>query len=195
VHFRVAVERELFPPEKIKGNGSGSREEAVVKRGFLAVVVSAAAMLSLGRCGFFESSGPEGGVSPFVSNFRVSPASVPCDRDFVISFDYTDPQNDIEFMSISYLHDDGFVFTEEVLWEQGGGIFGLEDLELTDEELEALDEPGFLDLSEPGHATYTTQVECGVGWPRGGYLVTVRLTDDNGHESSPRSDNLRLTSS
>jgi hypothetical protein len=186
---------ELSPTEEIKDSGSGSREEEVVRRGMPAVFVAAAVLLVLGGCGFLESSGPEGGVSPFVSNLRVSPSSVPCDREFVISFDYSDPQDDIEFMSVSYFHDDGFVFTEEVLWEHGGGIFGLEDLELTDEELEALDEPGFLDLSTPGSARYTTQVECGVGWPRGDYLVTIRLTDDNGHESNPRTDNLRLTSS
>jgi hypothetical protein len=166
-----------------------------VKRGFQAAAVSAAAIMALGGCGFFESSGPEGGVSPFVSDYRVSPAAVPCDQDFTISFSYSDPQNDVEFMRVTYRHEDGFTIEEEVLWEQGGGIFGLEDLELTDEQLEALDEPGFLDLSVPGRATYTTQFECGSGVPRGTYVVTVVLIDDNGHESSPRSDNLRLTSS
>jgi len=190
-----AAEVELFPPEAIKDRGSGSREEAVVKRGFLAAAVSAAAIMALGGCGFFESSGPEGGVSPFVSDYRVSPSTVPCGRDFTISFSYSDPQNDIEFMRVTYRHEDGFTIEEEVLWEQGGGIFGLEDLGLTDEQLEALDEPGFLDLSVPGRATYTTQFECGSGAPRGTYVVTVVLVDDNGHESSPRSDNLRLTSS
>lgn len=166
-----------------------------MKRGFLAAVVSTAVLLALAGCGFFESSGPEGGVSPFISDYRVSPSSVSCGQDFVISFSYSDPQNDIEFMRLSYQHDDGFTFVEEVLWVQGGGLFGLEDLDLTEEELEALDEPGFLDLSVPGRAAYTTQIECGLEWPRGSYLVTVRLTDDNGHESGPRSDNLRLTSS
>jgi hypothetical protein len=191
----MAVEMELFPPETIEDKGSGSREDTVVKRGFLAVALSAAAMLALGGCGFFESSGPEGGVSPFVSDYRVSPATVGCDRDFVISFSYTDPQGDIEFMRVTYRHEDGFTFEEEVLWEQGGGIFGLEDLDLTDEELEALDQPGFLDLSEPGRATYTTEFECDTGRPRGTYQVIVILRDDNGHESTPRSDTLRLTSS
>lgn len=158
-------------------------------------VVAAAVVLAFGGCGVLESSGPEGGVSPFVSNFQVNPSSVPCDRDFVLSFNYSDPQNDIEFMRLTYRHESGFTFEEEVLWAQGGGFFGLEELELTEEELEALSEPGFLDLGTPGEATYTTRFECDTGKPRGTYTVTVVLVDDNGHESSPRSDSLRLSSS
>lgn len=187
--------RELLPPTAVQQNGSGSREEASVKKGFVAAVASAAVVLAAVGCGFFESSGPEGGVSPIVSNYRVSPSIVSCDRDFVISFSWSDPQGDVEFMRVTYRHDDGFTIEEEVLWEHGGGLFGLEDLDLTEEELEELDQPGFLDLSVPGEATYTTQFDCDVGLPRGVYSITVVLIDDNGHESRPRTDTLRLTSS
>jgi hypothetical protein len=172
-----------------------------VKTRYLAV----AAALAFAGCGFFESSGPEGGVSPFVSDLRVTPSIVPCDRDFILSFDYSDPQGDIESMQVTYRHESGFGFEEPVLWEHGGGFFGLEDL--TDEELDKLSEEerealleliediGFLDLSVPGEATYTTRFRCGSGKPRGAYTVTIILVDDNGHESSPRSDSLRLSSS
>ena len=165
-----------------------------MRESVLAVVMPALLLAGAG-CDFFKSSGPEGGVSPFVSDFSVSPSVVTCDRDFVLSFRYADPQDDIEFMRLSYQHEDGFTFEEEVLWEQGGGFFGLEDLDLTEEELEALQDPGVLDLSVPGRATYTTRFECGSGKPVGTYTISVVLVDDNGHESSPRFDTLRLTTS
>jgi len=188
--------REPSPVVAVEYEGTGSREGVVVKRRVLAAaVVPAAIVLAFAGCGVFESSGPEGGVSPFVSDFRVSPVSVPCDRDFVLSFRYSDPQGDIEFLRVTYQNEGGFTFEEEVLWEQGGGLFGLEDLGLTDEELEALEEPGLLDLSVPERATYTTRFGCDSGKPRGTYTVTVVLVDDNGHESSPRSDTIRLTTS
>jgi hypothetical protein len=165
-----------------------------IRESVLAVVIPALLLTSAG-CDFFKSSGPEGGVSPFVRDFSVSPSVASSGRNFVLGFRYSDPQDDIEFMRITYQHEDGFTFEEEVLWEQGGGFFGLDELDLTEEELEALQDPGNLDLSVPERATYTTRFECGSGKPTGTYTVTVVLVDDNGHESSPRSDTLRLTTS
>jgi hypothetical protein len=159
--------------------------------GFLLILSALAAA----GCDFFKSSGPEGGVSPFISDLRISRTSVPCGRDFVISFQYQDAQNDIEFMRVSFRHEDGFGFEREVLWQQGGGFFTGEE-ELTDEELEALEElfPGSLDLGEPGVARYTYHFECDVNLPTGNYTVVVQLIDDNGHESNTRTDTINLTS-
>lgn len=157
-------------------------------------VLLAPAFLATASCDFFKSSGPEGGVSPFIGELRVSPTSVPCERQFVIKFQYSDPQNDIEFMRVTYLNEDGSSLQQEVLWQQGGGVFGLEDLDLTDEELEDLS-VGNLDLSVPGEATYTDAFECGIELSTGRWTVTVQLVDDNGHESNIRSDTINLSTS
>lgn len=157
-------------------------------------VLLLSAFLVTASCDFFKSSGPEGGVSPFISDMRVSPSTVPCERQFTITFQYSDPQDDIEFMQVTYLNEDGSSFQQDVIWQQGGGVFGLEDLDLTDEELAELS-VGSLDLSVPGEASYTDDFECGVGLPSGRWTVTVQLVDDNGHESNIRSDSINLSTS
>lgn len=171
-----------------------SRKELAVKIAKVMAVLLVPAFMGTASCDFFKSSGPEGGVSPFISDLRISPASVPCERQFVVKFQYSDPQNDIEFMQVTYLNEDGSSLQQEVLWQQGGGIFGLEDLDLTDEELEELS-VGSLDLSVPGEASYTDAFECGVGLSTGRWTVTVQLVDDNGHESNIRSDTINLSTS
>ena len=157
----------------------------------LAAVGALAVLLPAG-CDFFKSSGPEGGVSPFITNLRLSRSSVACDVDFVISFDYQDPQDDIEFMRVSFRHEEGFAYELEVLFQTGGGLVPIEDEDA--EELEDIF-GGSLDLSEPGKAAYTYHFQCGTALPTGSYLVTVQLVDDNGHESNTRSDSINLSSS
>jgi len=117
-------------------------------RGAAALILTASLLL-VGGCDFFESSGPEGGVSPFVTGLRINRSSVPCDRDFVITFNYEDPQDDIEFMRVTFQHESGFTFAVEVLFESGGG-FVTEEGEEIPEDLFG----GTLDLSVPGRASY-----------------------------------------
>lgn len=156
-------------------------------------VLAMIAVFAVSACDFFKSSGPEGGVSPFISDMSISTSSVTCGRNFVVRFSYQDPQDDIEFMRITFVHEEGFGFEQEVLWVQGGAIFGIEDLELTEEELEEL-AVGNLDLSVPGRASYTYSFECDTGLPRGTWTVSVQLVDDNGHEGNTRSDTINLSS-
>ncbi len=150
-----------------------------------AAVILPALILTAGGCDFFKSSGPEGGVSPFVSDLRISHSAVACGRDFTVSFRYQDPQDDIEFMRVTFQHEGGFLFEVEMLWQTGGDIF------VDGEDLFG----GSLDLSVPGRAIYTYQFECDTDKPTGSYLVTIILVDDNEHESSPRSDSISLISS
>ncbi len=170
-----------------------SRKELAVKIARIMAVLLVPVFLGTASCDFFKSSGPEGGVSPFISDMRISPTSVPCNRQFVIRFQSSDPQDDIEFMRVTYLNEDGSSFQQEVLWQQGGGLFGLEE-DLTEEEQEELS-VGSLDLSVPGEASYTDAFECGVGLSTGRWTVTVQLVDDSGHESNTRADTINLSSS
>jgi hypothetical protein len=144
-----------------------------------------------GGCDFFKSSGPEGGVSPFVTDLRISRSSVPCGVDFQLRFQYNDPQNDVEIMRITFQHEDGFTFIREILFQTDGGIFLPEGTDPPEEDIYG----GVLDLTVPGRATYTFNFECGIGLPTGAYLISVQLIDDNGHESSPREVGINLTSS
>jgi len=157
------------------------------------VVVAMIALFAVSACDFFKSSGPEGGVSPFISDMSISSNSITCGRNFVVRFSYQDPQNDIEFMRITFVHEEGSGFEQEVLWVQGGAIFGIEDLELTEEELAELT-VGSLDLSIAGRAAYTYAFECDTGLPRGTWTVSVQLVDDNGHEGNTRMDTINLSS-
>ena len=94
-----------------------SRKELAVKIAKVMAVLLVPAFMGTASCDFFKSSGPEGGVSPFISDLRISPASVPCERQFVVKFQYSDPQNDIEFMQVTYLNEDGSSLQQEVLWD------------------------------------------------------------------------------
>jgi len=168
---------------------------AMVRRnGRSVLAICAAAVLISAGCDFFKSSGPEGGVSPFITNLRLSHSSTPCDRDFLISFEYQDAQNDIEFMRVNFRHEDGFTYELEVLFQTGGGLVPEENPD-PDEDLEEDIFGGSLDLSVPGSAAYTYHFQCGTALPTGSYLITVQLVDDNGHESNTRSDSISLTSS
>jgi hypothetical protein len=158
-----------------------------MRKGAAAAILCFALFLG-GGCEFFESSGPEGGVSPFITDLRISRASVPCDTDFRLTFQYSDPQNDIEFMRINFQHENGFVFIREILFQTNGGIVVPEGQDLPEEDIFG----GSLDLSVPGRAAYSFQFECDTGLPRGAYLIAVQLVDDNGHESSIRETGITL---
>ena len=124
-------------------------------------------------CDFFKSSGPEGGVNPFITNLSITPRAVGCSTLFNIKFDYLDPQEDIEQLIVVFTHELGFSFEAGGLWIDGEGAFG-----------------GRLDLSVPGTATYTYAFDC--ARRSGNYSVTVELEDRNGHQSNIREDEVRL---
>ncbi len=166
-----------------------------MKRFLRALMVPGALVVLLpAGCDFFKSSGPEGGVSPFVTNLRISRSSAACDQDFVISFDYQDPQGDIEVMRVNFRHEDGFAYELEVLFQTGGGLVPEEDVEVDVEDQEDIF-GGSLDLSVPGRASYTYHFQCDTGLPTGAYTITIQLVDDNGHESNTRSESINLSSS
>ena len=157
----------------------------------IALTVIAFSLVLGGGCDFFKSSGPEGGVSPFISDLRISRASVPCDVDFRLTFRYQDAQNDVEIMRITFQHEDGFTFVREILFQTDGGIFLPEGADPPEEDIFG----GVLDLTVPGRATYTFNFECDTGLPTGAYLIGVQLIDDNGHESNIEEVAINLTSS
>ena len=126
-------------------------------------------------CDFFKSSGPEGGVNPFVTNLSIRPNAVSCNTPFNISFDYIDPQEDIEELILTFSHELGFSFEVGVPWIDGVSISG-----------------GRLDLSVSGSATYTYAFACELNRRSGNYSVTVQLEDRNGHLSNTREDDIRL---
>ena len=155
----------------------------------VALAITAFSLLLGGGCDFFKSSGPEGGVSPFITDLRISRSSVNCDTDFQLTFQHQDPQNDVEIMRIIFQHENGFTFIREILFQTGGGIFLPEGVDPPEEDIFG----GTLDLSVPGRATYTFNFECDTGLPRGSYLISVQLVDDNGHESGIREVGINLT--
>lgn len=160
------------------------------KLGVLAVTIAVSMALGTG-CDFFKSSGPEGGVTPFIRDLRISRSAVACDTDFQLRFQHDDPQDDVEFMRIIFTHEDGFVFIREILFQTNGGIVLPEDTDPPEEDIFG----GVLDLSVPGRATYTFHFECDTGLPRGAWLIGIQLIDDNNHESSIREAGITLTRS
>jgi hypothetical protein len=159
---------------------------------FGVIAASLAVTLILGTgCDFFQSSGPEGGVTPFISDLRISRSAVACETDFQLRFQYSDPQDDIEFMRVTFTHENGFVFIHELLFQTNGGIVLPEGADPPEEEIFG----GVLDLTVPGRATYTYQFECDAGLPRGAWLIGVQLIDDNGHESNVSEVGITLTRS
>ena len=158
--------------------------------GVFAGVLAVALLLGAG-CSFFESSGPEGGVTPFITDLRISRSAVACDNDFQLRFQHEDPQDDVEFMRIIFTHEDGFVFIREILFQTDGGIVLPEGVDPPEEDVFG----GVLDLTVPGRATYTFHFECDTDLPRGAWLIGVQLIDDNGHESSVREAGVTLTRS
>ena len=140
-----------------------------------AIGVILIALTTFWGCDFFKSSGPEGGVNPFVTNLRISPKAVSCNTPFTISFEYIDPQEDIEELIVTFTHELGFSFEAGGLWMDGVNVSG-----------------GTLDLSGPGRAIYTYSFDCALNRSSGNYTVTVQLEDRNGHQSNVREDNIRF---
>lgn len=133
------------------------------------------ALTTFWGCDFFKSSGPEGGVNPFITNLSIRPSAVSCSVPFNISFDYLDPQEDIEELTVIFSHELGFSFEVGVPWVDGISVDGSR-----------------LDLSVPGSATYTYAFLCEMNRRSGNYSVTVELEDRNGHLSNVREDVIRL---
>ena len=131
------------------------------------------ALTTFWGCDFFKSSGPEGGVNPFITNLRIAPSAGNCNTPFTISFEYIDPQEDIEELLVTFTHELGFSFEAGGLWMDGVNISG-----------------GTLDLSVPGRAVYTYSFDCDRNG--GNYTVTVQLEDRNGHLSNVREDKILL---
>jgi len=133
------------------------------------------ALMTFWGCDFFKSSGPEGGVNPFITNLKISPRAVSCSQPFNIIFDYLDPQEDIEEFVVTFSHELGYTFEAGGLWIQGPVLSG-----------------GVLDLSVPGSAVYTYSFLCELNRTSGNYNVEVQLEDLNGHQSNTRDDDIRL---
>ena len=133
------------------------------------------ALTTFWGCDFFKSSGPEGGVNPFITDLSITPSAVGCSTPFRISFEYLDPQDDIEEFTVTFTHEQGFSFQAGGIWEEGIVISG-----------------GTLDLSVPGRATYTYSFLCELNRRSGNYDVTVQLEDRNGHLSNIREDQIHL---
>jgi hypothetical protein len=152
------------------------RKEQVVKKNYrYAIGGILIALTTFWGCDFFKSSGPEGGVNPFITNLSITPSAVGCSTPFNIKFDYLDPQEDIEQLIVVFSHELGFSFEAGGLWNQGEVASG-----------------GRLDLSVPGTATYTYTFDCALERRSGNYSVTVQLEDRNGHLSNIREDEVRL---
>jgi hypothetical protein len=122
----------------------------------------AVAVLGVAGCDFLKGSGGGVRTSPVVSDLRISPASVLCDKPFVVSFEYDDLQDDVTRLIVTFQPDspEGTPREELVNWVQADGV---------------------LDLSVGGLAKYTSRFGCGE--PGGRWEVKVQVEDGKGHTS------------
>lgn len=140
-----------------------------------AATLSALALTITGAgCGlgdWLDPSGTSSRVSPVISALSVRPQSVFCDRPITISFDFTDPQNDVQQLLLAFVH----AGTDErldrsVFWDDP-----------------ALEVAG-------GRATYAEfAFECG-GPSAGDWEVRVQLEDEQGHLSNELTADITLVS-
>jgi hypothetical protein len=135
-------------------------------------LVAGLALVALAGCDYLKGSGTSSRVSPFISGMGVSKASVLCDVDFDVSFDYSDPQNDISQMTVTFFNT-GTQTTREVKVNFVDGA------------------P--LNLKTGGRAIYTTHFFCSPPDPGGTWTIKVVLDDLKGHLSNELSHDINLT--
>ncbi len=114
----------------------------------------------------FDSGGNGPSFSPSISHLRISRTSVFCDRDFFISFSYSDPQDDIAVAYLLFISNESTTIIEEgIPWDE--------------------EEDDRLDLTrDPGKAYITWQFDCDLDAAEGEYTVKVWVEDERGHESN-----------
>lgn len=139
----------------------------------LATALSALALVAA-ACGigdWLDPSGSSSRQSPDISGLQIQPRSVFCDRPVVISFRYSDPQDDVDQVLLDFQHarlDERF--SRSVSWEDP-------DLVTTEET-----------------AAYRFVFECG-GPSAGDWTVNVQVEDRGGHLSNVLDGIVTLVSS
>ncbi len=138
----------------------------------LAAACAAALVLTASSCtNPFGTNDIHGSrYTPQISALAVLPnTSIWCDRDFTLSFDFHDPQNDI----------DKIIF--RLLGETSDSIYE-ESIDWTSDERIVL-EP---DPDDPttGSADLTMKINCGLSLPAGQYVLSVQVEDSKNHRSN-----------
>jgi hypothetical protein len=126
--------------------------------GMLAGIASLALLALAPGCDWLKGSEMIRRTSPFLSGLSVSAASVRCDQEFTVSFDYDDPQGDIFSVNIVLQHDgDSRTRDASTLWNESFS-------------------------RRSGTAEYPVTFSCSDA--RGHWTISVSLEDDLAHTSN-----------
>ena len=66
------------------------------------VVLTVGSLAALSGCDWFKGSDPSQRSSPVISSLTIQPSSVFCDQEFLVSFQFEDPQGDIKNARVTF---------------------------------------------------------------------------------------------
>lgn len=135
------------------------------------ILLALALTIPAAGCDWLDPSGTSSRVSPVISGLSVRPQSVFCNAPLTIAFEYSDPQDDIQQLLLTFQHAGSDErLDRSVFW----------------------DDPTL--LAAGGRASYSEFFfECG-GPSAGDWEVRVQLEDNQGHLSNELTADVTLVS-